>query len=143
MDKLPGMAKTYVAETLVDKNLDADYLRKLKSQSELTLKVGTQVMATNNSERAFNVVNGSQGVVRRLNDESVEVDFRVGGSGPRSTQLVVVQKYVQKVLDKFGRVLMKRAQLPLQVSHAISIHKSQGQSLEFLTVDLDGAFAFG
>lgn len=37
----------------------------------------------------------------------------------------------------------RRKQIPLILAYAISIHKSQGQTLEFVKVDLNHAFAEG
>merc|ERR1712060_341099 len=86
------------------------------------------------------LVNGSRGVV---------VGFE---SGPGDDQLPVV-RFLCGALETICREEDKkelasggvfvRSQVPLRLSWAITIHKSQGMSIDFLEVDLRNVFEVG
>lgn len=106
----------------------------------LSLKVGAQVMLLKNIDQPEGLVNGSLGEVIELR----KGDFR--GFTP-------VVKFLNGVVREIGPeswelrrhedVLASRRQIPLRLSYAISIHKSQGMSLDKIRVHLARCFADG
>lgn len=116
--------------------------------SELVFKIGAQIMLLTNDplDRWVNGTLGKvAGVGRTENGEiSVQVEIRHGG-------LVTVTparwEVTQPVAESDGvthRVVGSFTQLPFKLAWAITIHKSQGQTLDRLIVDLrGGTFAPG
>ena len=94
---------------------------------QLLFKVGAQVMLTYNLSPDIGLVNGSRGVVKALDQDGVLVSFKNG----ITTRIVYNPNEFED-----GRVKMVRHQIPLILAYAISIHKSQGSSLDCAIMDL-------
>eukprot|EP00929_Paragymnodinium_shiwhaense_P041516 TRINITY_DN21553_c0_g1_i1.p1 TRINITY_DN21553_c0_g1~~TRINITY_DN21553_c0_g1_i1.p1 ORF type:complete len:641 (-),score=158.75 TRINITY_DN21553_c0_g1_i1:9-1931(-) len=120
-----------------------DVTNRLNSQllhpEYLELKVGAQVMMLKNSE---SLVNGSRGVV---------VNFEEAASFGSTRFFPVVQwrdgHTSVVMLDDATRETpqgtMRRLQIPLKLCWALTIHKAQGMSIDFLEVDLAKVFEAG
>ena len=121
---------------------------RLPSPMNLTLKVGAQVMFTKNDE-AKKWVNGSLGKVVGLSDNVVLVELEAENAGA-VVQVMRVgwESYRYEFERVFGKIMPvvtgKFQQFPLMIAWAVTIHKSQGQTLDRVMVDLgNGAFASG
>eukprot|EP00158_Paraphelidium_tribonemae_P008541 Partr_v1_DN28607_c2_g1_i6_m49560 putative PIF1 5'-to-3' DNA helicase homolog (S. cerevisiae) len=115
----------------------------------LMLKVGAQVMLVTNMDQECGLVNGTLGVVRELKeDDTVVVAFTptraVGSKAASMPQFIerVVSRHTWTVVED-DKMLANRSQIPLILSWAISIHKSQGQTIPRLKVDLGRTFEEG
>jgi ATP-dependent DNA helicase PIF1 len=108
--------------------------RSILAPELLELKIGAEVMfVANNPANGF--VNGTRGkVVGFKADQPVVV--LVNG------RKLVVQEHSWK-LEEDGKVRAEIAQLPLRLAWAITIHKSQGMSLDAAEVDLSKSFTPG
>uniref|UniRef100_A0A8C3ZP28 ATP-dependent DNA helicase PIF1 n=1 Tax=Denticeps clupeoides TaxID=299321 RepID=A0A8C3ZP28_9TELE len=104
----------------------------------LQLKVGAQVMLTKNLEVQKGLVNGARGAV---------VGFESGSQGlPRVQFLCGVTKVIKPerwVFKANGGTYVSRQQLPLKLAWAISIHKSQGMTLDCVEISLARVFESG
>ena len=137
----------------------------------VVLKVGAQVMLTKNFDTAL--VNGSMGVVKRFatkekSIESITTRISICTDDAARASLVAQLETVRSgpatleyplVLFCNGRTLLccpvefehslyllgklKRVQVPLKLGYAVSMHKSQGQSIDRVKVDLTGSFCEG
>lgn len=106
------------------------------NQSEIFLKIGAKVMCTCNliTEGEYQIVNGSQGIVSGFNGELPIVSFDNG-----ITQTMDYQIVMSEEVEGLGI-----KQLPLMLSWAINIHKSQGITLERAIIDIgDDIFCAG
>lgn len=134
--KLPGKPETYVMRRHGAKPLVEQIMRGCLSPEQLTLKVGAKVMFTKNATDQ-NFVNGTTGVVASFDKET-----RFPVVALRSGRHIAVEPMDwSMVVD--GTPLASVVQLPLRLAWAMTVHKSQGMSLDAAYVDLSGAFAFG
>lgn len=106
------------------------------SPESLSLKVGAEVMFTKNNPIA-GFVNGTLGKV---------VSFSPGFNLPmvrtRSGKVIVVEK-MDWTIEEDGRIVAKISQLPLRLAWAITVHKSQGMSMDEAVMDLSEVFEYG
>jgi len=103
------------------------------------------------------LVNGSRGVIKRFvpleefagklkTEEDRNVVKSLGGQVPEvlfsngRTHICIPETF-EKTVYMTG--VCKRAQIPLKLAWALTIHKSQGESLDKVCVDLSGCFAPG
>jgi len=114
----------------------ADFLRMVGDAHRLTgmepvlvLKIGAQVIITCNISPP-NVVNGSRGVVKAIDGNSVTVTLLSGHD-------VVVNPFdvTHPLPYERGAMLVYR-QMPLKLAWALTIHKAQGMSLDFAEIDI-------
>ncbi|XP_071382993.1 ATP-dependent DNA helicase PIF1 [Centroberyx affinis] len=137
LQQLPGSVHVFEA-------LDSDpaLVKTIDAQSPvsrlLQLKVGAQVMLTKNLDVQRGLVNGARGVV---------VDFEPGKRGlPRVRFLCGVTEVLKPERWMFksgGGLYLSRQQLPLKLAWAISIHKSQGMTLDCVEISLARVFESG
>lgn len=114
-------------------------VQKLKdsclSPEILHLKVGALVMFTrNNFEEGY--VNGTLGVVKSF--DSLGWPTVEARSGQK-----FVAKYAEWSFDEHGTKKASISQLPLKLAWAITVHKSQGMSLDEARIDLSRCFEYG
>ncbi|CAF96389.1 unnamed protein product, partial [Tetraodon nigroviridis] len=104
----------------------------------IQLKVGAQVMLTKNLDVTRGLVNGARGVV---------VAFESGKHGlPHVRFLCGVTQALKPerwVFKSAGGTHLSRQQLPLKLAWAISIHKSQGMTLDCVEISLARVFESG
>ncbi len=101
----------------------------------LKLKIGAEVMfVKNNIEAGY--VNGTRGTVIDINEMNLPVVKTLAG------REVTVDTETWAVEDN-GKVLASISQIPLRHAWAITVHKSQGMSLDAAVVDLSKSFAYG
>ena len=126
--KLPGADTTYRA---IDTGTGAAF----PVDARVALRVGARVMLRANLNVSAGLVNGACGTVAALTPHSATVAWDSG-----ATDDVTEHMFAAENKDKKG---CTRTQMPLILAWAISIHKSQGTSLERVEVDLRGAWADG
>jgi ATP-dependent DNA helicase PIF1 len=117
---------------------------RLPSPERLELKVGAQVMfVKNDSEGRW--VNGTIGIVEALADEEIKV--KVGDIYYKVEQekwKTIGYEFNEEEGKITEKTLGSYTQFPLILAWAVTIHKSQGKTLERVIIDLGhGAFAAG
>jgi ATP-dependent DNA helicase PIF1 len=134
--QLEGDEVTYSQMTTGGENYVESLQRSVLAPPELKLKLGALVMAVkNSSERKY--VNGSLGTVI---DFDPATDYPVVEFKNGKTVTMVPDSWELRDGDK------KRAsitQIPLRLAWAITVHKSQGMTLDAARIDLRKAFVEG
>lgn len=102
----------------------------------LVLKVGAEVMFTKNNPKA-GFVNGTLGVVEDFADMSGLPIVRT-----RDKRWITVET-MDWVVEEAGSARAAITQLPLRLAWAITVHKSQGMSLDEAVMDLSQVFEYG
>lgn len=106
------------------------------SPERLDLKTGALVMFTrNNWDTGY--VNGTIGTVTEFLRDGLPVVTTKDGKE------IVVLRAEWKFVNSHGQATASIKQLPLRLAWAMTIHKSQGMSLDQAHIDLSGAFEFG
>ncbi len=102
----------------------------------LRLKIGAEVMfVKNNFERGF--VNGTRGQVVDFDpDTELPVVKLMDG------REIVVDQETWAVEDE-GKILASITQVPLRHAWAITVHKSQGMTLDAAVIDISKSFTYG
>lgn len=135
--KLEGTEYTYeVAWTWKVKLSSAaktKYEKTIQLPPELKLKVGAQVIHLINEGNLFN---GSRGVVKSFIQGYPIVQFK-GVPIP-----VIITRHTCNIEDK-GQTVGTCSQVPLKLAWGMSIHKSQGSTLDLVHIDMDNIFEYG
>lgn len=132
--ELDGEVTEFEMETKGPKVLVEGLKRGSLARETLKLKVGAEVMfIKNDPEGRF--VNGTRGVVTDL-----------GGTMPvvttRSGREITVEPMSWELLED-GVAKASITQIPLRLAWAVTVHKSQGMTLDGAVVDISQAFVAG
>lgn len=136
LNKVPGKPVTFSMHRHGAKPLIEALERGCLSPAELVLKIGARVMFTKNNHEE-NIANGTTGTVVAFDADSGYPVVELA-----SGRTVDTEPTTWAVTDG-GRELAAIAQIPLRLAWAMTVHKSQGMSLDNAYVDLSRAFAYG
>jgi len=117
----------------------ATWKKVLPIEEQLTLKVGVPVLFTINKWGKY--ANGERGIVQSIEDEYIVIE--------KKEEFVRVERHEFDLLDmksdKNGKIksvtLATLSQFPLKLAYAVTIHKSQGMSIDNLICNVDNIFA--
>ena len=134
--ELTGDEVVYQRHTTGSDNYVENLQRSVLAPDVLTLKLGALVMAVKN-DQARRYANGSIGMV---------VDFEPATDYPvvefRNGKIVTMQPDTWELRDG-TRKRASISQIPLRLAWAITVHKSQGMTLDSARIDLRKAFVPG
>ncbi|XP_031097006.1 uncharacterized protein LOC116001257 [Ipomoea triloba] len=133
-------SKTYLSCATVSKSDSSDgilndmhtpeFLNGLKASGipnhALTLKVGSPVMLLRNIDHSMGLCNGTRLIITRLSDHVVEAKIVTGNNADK---IVLIPRMSMTPTDTRLPFKFQRRQFPLMLSYAMTINKSQGQTL--------------
>lgn len=136
LQKLPGEPQEFTMSQKGRANLVESLKKGCLSPERLLLKTGAAVMFTKNNPKS-GFVNGTLGAVKSFNSATGLPVVRT-----RNNRSIQVEPAEWK-LEENGRVRASITQLPLRLAWAITVHKSQGMSMDEAAMDLTSVFEFG
>ena len=135
LEKISGAVKKFRMSEKGKDTLVEGLKRGCLSPEVLELKQGAAVMFTKNSPQG-KFVNGTLGTVTGFDASSYPIvkmkDGRTVSTEPMEWQL-----------EEQGKVKASVAQIPLRLAYAMTVHKSQGMSMDAAIMDLSKAFEYG
>lgn len=136
LNKLVNPKREFIMTSKGSTHLIETLKRSCLSPETLLLKVGAKVMFTKNSPDG-KFVNGTTGEVVGFSqfDHYPLVKTKKGKT--------ITAEPMEWVIENDGKVLARITQVPLRLAWAITVHKSQGMSLDEALVDLSQAFEYG
>lgn len=134
LSKISGRISEYEMQSRGKNHLVEALKKSCLAPETLRLKVGAKVMfVKNNFEEGY--VNGTLGVVEKCGFEEITVKTLSG-------KKIEVERATW-VIEEDGKIKAEINQYPLRLAWAITVHKSQGMSLDTALVDLTHSFERG
>ncbi len=132
--ELPGKETIFHMKTKGSKKHIESLMRSCLACESLRLKKGAEVMFVKN-DHTGRYMNGTRGTVIGFKENAPIVKVRSGG---------VIYASVQSFKrEEDGKVLAELIQVPLRLAWAITVHKSQGMTLDEAEMDLGRSFVPG
>ncbi len=98
-------------------------------QDDLKLCEDVQVLLLYNLDFDKGLVNGSRGIVTKFEQGLPVVEFLNGHE-------VLVETHSWTIKDEESGFTVSKSQIPLKLAYALSVHKSQGMSLDLVEIDI-------
>ncbi len=111
------------------------FSKNCRAENEIILKLGARVMLLVNMDFNKGLINGACGTIQEFNNSSILIKFDNGIIAP-----IPKHKFEYYYNE---RVVAERLQYPLKLAYGITIHKSQGMTLDKLVVDCARIFERG
>ncbi len=129
-------SNSYLAETKGNEKLLEMLKRSVITTENLVLKKGARVMfVKNNYDKGY--MNGTLGeVIGFTEDEWPQVKLNNG-------KVITAELELWSMEDEKGKTLASFKQVPLRLAWAITVHKSQGMTLDAAEIDLSKTFEQG
>ena len=138
LDELPGEAVTYVAKiTGKKKEYNKEAIkRECIAKESLTLKVGTKVIIIFN-DPSNRFVNGTKATVSKLEEHRIFV--KIDGVQKQ----IPLRRHTWTKVNYYGKKLATFSQIPVIPAYGLTIHKSQGMTLDSIVIDCKNIFTYG
>lgn len=136
LEQIGSSVKLFKAQTKGNLSLIEVLKKSVLALEKLELKVGAQVMfVRNNYEVGY--VNGTMGRVSGFTEKGFPLVRTL------DNELIEATPEVWAFEDEMGKTLASFTQVPLRLAWAITVHKSQGMTLDAAMIDLSKAFEKG
>lgn len=137
LDKLEEEIEVYFAEKKGNSKLLDSFVNTLIVQDKLELKKGAKVMFLKNNHE-MGVMNGTLGYVVGYDEESHYPVVQLSDK-----RKVIAAPETWSIDNENGNPIVQFIQVPLRLAWAITVHKSQGMTLEAAEIDLGKTFERG
>ena len=141
LEKKQGISKEYLSSDSIGKAdtiptnheslYTVEYLNSLEfsglPKHILSLKVGVPIMLLRNINQKEGLCNGTRFIITRLGNRLIEAEIV---TGTHAGKKVILPRIILSPLDSKHPFTLRRRQFPIRVCYAMTINKSQGQSLK-------------
>jgi ATP-dependent DNA helicase PIF1 len=103
----------------------------------LKLKIGAQVVLVKTTDIQQGLVNGARGVIVAYTNDNYRPIIRFSAG---IEKIINCEKFT---ISMGGKIVAQRIQIPLDLSWGISVHKSQGMTVERAVINLRKCFEYG
>ncbi len=135
LQALETEGRRYVMSHYGREHLAQALMRSCLAPQELVLRIGAAIMfVKNNFEEGY--ANGTLGTVIRFDQRGFPVV-------QTTDERVIVVEPVAWDLEEDGTIIAGIKQVPLRLAWAITVHKSQGMTLDAAVIDLSKSFVSG
>ena len=136
LNSIEGKKKLFHAKIKGNLKLAESVKKSIMAPEILELKIGSKVMfVKNNHEKGY--LNGTLGNVIRFNEDGLPVVKLLNGYE------LTAEHEDWRIEDESGKMLVSFQQIPLRLAWAITVHKSQGMTLDAAEMDLGKTFEKG
>lgn len=136
IQEIKGGMKVFKAKIKGNLKLAESIKKSIMAPEMLELKEGAKVMfVKNNYEKGY--LNGSLGTILKFDKEGIPV-VRLSNDAE-----ITAHPEDWRIEDESGKLLVSYAQVPLRLAWAITVHKSQGMTLDAAVMDLNATFEKG
>ena len=133
---LPSKSRFFKAKTSGDKALIAVLKNTVLTQDDMPLRIGAKVMfVKNNVEKGY--INGTLGEIIKYSSIGIPVVKTL------DNEEIKASPEEWSIDDEKGNTLASYKQIPLRLAWAITVHKSQGMTLDAAELDLGRTFERG
>ena len=138
LEKIKAPSFSYQMRAEGEKKLVESLKKNCLAPNELVLKKGALVMFVKNKFKDEEViyVNGSTGVVVGFAEHDYPIVLLNSGRE-------IIAEPDSWTIDDENKILAKINQIPLRLAWAITVHKSQGMTLDAAEIDLSRSFGYG
>jgi PIF1-like helicase/Helix-turn-helix domain len=137
LESLSGRSETYIAKTKGREALKEMLQKSVLAPAVLEIKEKAQVMFVRNNYEKY-IMNGMIGTVIGFSDETnYPLVKTVSG------RTIEAEPEIWSMTDEQGKTLASFTQVPLRLAWAITVHKSQGMTLDSAEIDLTKTFERG
>jgi ATP-dependent DNA helicase PIF1 len=134
--KIKEKGKFFVMNSTGSEAMVASIKKGCLSPENLELKVGAVVMCTKNNPKE-GYMNGTLGTVVGFAEPT---DYPIIRAMNGKTIKITPMDWI---VEENGKIRAQVTQVPLRLAWAITVHKSQGMSLDAAIMDLSNVFEFG
>lgn len=134
--KIEGQEFTHIMQSSGKEKLVSILVKGCLSPEKLVLKKGAIVMFTKNNQKD-GFVNGTLGEVIDFDNDTKYPIVRT-----KNGKKIKVEP-VDWIVEENGKKKAQITQIPLRLAWAITVHKSQGMSLDVALMDLSEVFEYG
>jgi ATP-dependent DNA helicase PIF1 len=124
-----------------------DITKLCNTKPKLHLSKGAQVMLIVNIDVKKGLVNGSRGVITNFHEY-----VTISSNGQEKIKYIpivkfhdteiIIKQHSYEIRDR-NNIIAHIIQIPLKLAYAVTVHKSQGMTLDSAIIDLKGVFEYG